>query len=50
MVNRRLGKRRRHAISWIHATGRGKIAGGAGPPEENHSPWEAERMDERELQ
>ena len=30
-VSRRLGKRRRHAISWIHATGRGKSAGGAGP-------------------
>ena len=30
-VSRRLGKRRRHAISWIHATGRGKSARGAGP-------------------
>ena len=26
-VSRRLGKRRRHAVSWIHATGRGKSAG-----------------------
>ena len=30
-VSRRLGKRRRHAVSWIHATGRGKSARGAGP-------------------
>ena len=30
-VSRRLGKRRRHAVSWIHATGRGESAGGAGP-------------------
>ena len=30
-VGRRLGKRRRHALSWIHATGRGKSARGAGP-------------------
>ena len=30
-VSRRLGKRRRHVVSWIHATGRGKSAGGAGP-------------------
>ena len=30
-VRRRLGKRRRHAVSWIHATGRGKSARGAGP-------------------
>ena len=30
-VSRRLGKRRRHAISWIHAAGRGKSARGAGP-------------------
>ena len=30
-VSKRLGKRRRHAVSWIHATGRGKSARGAGP-------------------
>ena len=30
-VSRRLGKRRRHAVSWVHATGRGKSARGAGP-------------------
>ena len=30
-VSRRLGKRRRHAVSWIHATGRGKSARGDGP-------------------
>ena len=30
-VSRRLGKRRRHAVSWIHATGRGKSARGVGP-------------------
>ena len=30
-VSRRLGKRRRHVVSWIHATGRGKSARGAGP-------------------
>ena len=30
-VSRRLGKRRRHAVSWMHVTGRGKSAGGAGP-------------------
>ena len=30
-VSRRLGKRRRHGVSWIHATGRGKSARGAGP-------------------
>ena len=30
-VRRRLGKRRRHAVSWIYATGRGKRARGAGP-------------------
>ena len=30
-VSRRLGKRRRHAVSWIHATGRGKSARGASP-------------------
>ena len=30
-VSRRLGKRRRHAVSWIHATERGKSARGAGP-------------------
>ena len=30
MVNR-LGKRRRHAVSWIHATRRGKSSGGVGP-------------------
>ena len=30
-VNRRLGKRMRHAVSWIHATWRGKSARGVGP-------------------
>ena len=30
-VIRRLRKRRRHAVSWVHATGRGKSARGAGP-------------------
>ena len=30
-VSRRLGKRRRHVVSWIHATGRGKSARGVGP-------------------
>ena len=30
MVNR-LGKRRRHVVSWIHVTGRGKSTGGVGP-------------------
>ena len=30
-VSRRLGKRMRHAESWIHATWRGKSARGAGP-------------------
>ena len=30
-VSRRLGKGRRHVVSWIHATGRGKSARGAGP-------------------
>ena len=30
-VSRRLGKRRRHAVSWIHVAGRGKSARGAGP-------------------
>ena len=30
-VSRRLGKRMRHAVSWIHATWRGKSARGAGP-------------------
>ena len=30
-LSRRLGKRRRHAVSWMHVTGRGKSAGGAGP-------------------
>ena len=30
-VSRRLDKRRRHVVSWIHATGRGKSARGAGP-------------------
>ena len=30
-VSRRLGKRRRHAVSWVHATGRGKSARGVGP-------------------
>ena len=30
-VSRRLGKRRRHVVSWIHATGRGESAGGVGP-------------------
>ena len=29
--NWRLGKMRRHAVSWICATRRGKSAGGAGP-------------------
>ena len=32
-VSRRLGKRRRHAVSWVHATGRGKSVRGAGPSE-----------------
>ena len=30
-VSGRLGKRMRHAVSWIHATWRGKSARGAGP-------------------
>ena len=30
-IRRRLGKRMRHAISWIHATWRGKSARGVGP-------------------
>ena len=30
-VSRRLGKRMRHAVSWIHATWRGKSARGVGP-------------------
>ena len=30
-VSRRLGKRRRHAVSWIHATGRGESVGGVDP-------------------
>ena len=30
-VSRRVGKRRRHAKSWIHVTGMGKGAGGAVP-------------------
>ena len=30
-VSRRLGKRMWHAVSWIHATWRGKSARGAGP-------------------
>jgi len=30
-VSRRLGKRRRHAVSWIHVAGRGQSARGAGP-------------------
>ena len=30
-VSRRLGKRRRHAVSWIHVAGWGKSARGAGP-------------------
>ena len=30
-VSRRLGKMRRHAVSWIHVTGRGKSARGASP-------------------
>ena len=31
-VSRRLGKMMRHAVSWIHATWRGKSARGASPP------------------
>ena len=31
VVNRRLGKRRRHVLYWIHSTRRGKNAGGVGP-------------------
>ena len=30
--------------------GRGKVQEVLAPLEENHSPWEVERMDERELQ
>ena len=30
-VRRRLGKRMRHAVSWVHATWRGKNDRGAGP-------------------
>jgi len=30
-VSRRLGKRMRHAVSWMHATGRGRSAGSGAP-------------------